>query len=46
MNEAVVRRVVDALSRDLADGSWDRHHGELRELDAYDVGLRLIVARP
>jgi SAM-dependent methyltransferase len=40
----VVERVVAALSGDLADGSWDARHGALRSLDAYDVGLRLIVA--
>lgn len=43
---AVVERVVDRLERDLADGTWDREHGRLRTLDALDVGLRLVVARP
>ncbi|MCZ7679444.1 MAG: class I SAM-dependent methyltransferase [Sandaracinaceae bacterium] len=45
MPPAVVDRVVHELSRDLADGSWDRRHGALRALAAYDVGLRLLVAR-
>ena len=45
MPAAVVERVVTALRRDLEDGSWDARHGELRELDEYDVGLRLVVAR-
>ncbi len=45
MPAAVVQRVVTALRRDLEDGSWDERHGELRELDEYDVGLRLVVAR-
>lgn len=45
MSEAVVERVVGALARDLADGSWEARHGHLRELAEYDVGLRLIVAR-
>jgi SAM-dependent methyltransferase len=40
----VVERVVATISRDLADGSWDARHGELRGLEEYDVGLRLIVA--
>jgi len=40
-----VRRVVAALRRDLADGTWDARHGHLRALDEHDVGLRLVVAR-
>jgi SAM-dependent methyltransferase len=40
----VVERVVAAVSRDLADGTWDARHGDLRQLEEYDVGLRLIVA--
>lgn len=42
----VVERVVTQLQRDLADGSWDRRHGELRGMAEYDVGLRLLVAVP
>ena len=38
-------RVVADVRRDLADGSWERRHGELRELAAYDAGLRLVVSR-
>lgn len=44
MPEEVVERVVAAVERDLADGSWDARHGHLRELDEYDVGLRLVVS--
>jgi hypothetical protein len=44
MPPEVVERVVAALRRDLEDGSWDERHGELRQLDEYDVGLRLVVA--
>ena len=40
----VVARVVAAVERDLADGTWDARHGHLRELDAYDAGMRLVVA--
>lgn len=40
----VVERVVAAVSRDLASGLWDDRHGYLRNLDALDVGLRLVVA--
>lgn len=40
----VVDRVVAEVSRDLASGFWDERHGHLRNLDALDVGLRLVVA--
>ncbi len=42
----VVERVVASVQRDLASGAWDERHGHLRALDAYDAGLRLVVARP
>lgn len=42
----VVDRAVSILSRDLGDGTWDARHGHLRALDAFDAGLRLVVARP
>ncbi len=45
MSPEVVARVVKAVGRDLLDGSWEARYGGLRRLDAYDVGLRLIVAR-
>jgi SAM-dependent methyltransferase len=45
MAPAVVERCVAAVERDLASGAWDARHGHLRELDAYDAGLRLVVAR-
>jgi SAM-dependent methyltransferase len=34
----------ERLAADLADGSWERRHGAVREADELDVGLRLIVA--
>jgi len=40
----VVDRVVAEVSRDLASGLWDSRYGHLRNLDALDVGLRLVVA--
>jgi hypothetical protein len=46
MPEPVVERVVAEVRGDLADGTWDARHGELRELAEYDAGLRLIVSRP
>ena len=45
MPAAVVARVVSAVARDLASGAWDGRHGALRGLDAYDAGLRLVIAR-
>lgn len=45
MPEAVVERVVREVERDLRTGAWDACHGHLRELDAYDAGLRLVVTR-
>ena len=46
LDPAVVDRVVAAVAADLADGSWDERHGHLRTLDAFDAGMRLVVARP
>lgn len=43
---AVADRCVAAVERDLASGAWDERHGDLRALDAYDAGLRLVVAQP
>jgi hypothetical protein len=45
MDPGVVDRIVAALGRDLADGSWAARHGHLRELAEHDVGLRLVTAR-
>jgi SAM-dependent methyltransferase len=42
----VVDRVVDAVRRDLHDGTWDERHGHLRELEEYDAGLRLVTSNP
>jgi SAM-dependent methyltransferase len=44
MPDAVVRRAVTHLERDLADGSWDRRHEHLRRLPSFDAGLRLILS--
>jgi SAM-dependent methyltransferase len=46
MPPEVVDRVVNAVERDLHDGTWDAQHGHLRELDEYDAGLRLLVSKP
>jgi hypothetical protein len=44
MPPAVVERVVGDPRRDLDDGTWDARHGQLRRLESYDAGMRLIVA--
>jgi SAM-dependent methyltransferase len=36
--------VIEALERDLGTGRWDERYGYLRELEEFDVGLRLITA--
>ena len=46
MPPEVVDRVVEAVERDLRDGTWDARLGRLRELDEYDAGLRLLVSTP
>jgi SAM-dependent methyltransferase len=46
MDPEVVERVVEAVRRDLASGAWDERHGHLRDLDSFDVGLRLVVGKP
>lgn len=42
----VVERVISEVTRDLASGLWDERYGHLRNLDAFDAGLRLVVAAP
>jgi SAM-dependent methyltransferase len=46
MPPEVVNRVVEAVRRDLRDGTWDARHGHLRELGEFDAGLRLLVSDP
>ncbi len=46
MQPAVVERVTEAVRRDLESGAWDRRHGHLRHLGAFDAGLRLITNTP
>lgn len=42
---AVVERVVKAVEADLQSGAWNAAHGELRGLDTFDAGLRIIRGR-
>ncbi|HEX4009491.1 MAG TPA: methyltransferase domain-containing protein [Solirubrobacteraceae bacterium] len=46
MDERLVGRAVDAVGADLASGEWDRRHGDLRSLAAFDAGMRLLVNTP
>jgi SAM-dependent methyltransferase len=39
--EAALTRLAD----DLASGEWDRRYGDLRQLDSYDAGYRLLVTQ-
>jgi SAM-dependent methyltransferase len=41
---AVVARGVAALEADLASGAWQRRHTDLADLQAIDLGYRLVVA--
>lgn len=46
MTQSVVERVIDAVRRDLQSGAWDTRHGPLRQLDAYDAGMRMVISLP
>jgi SAM-dependent methyltransferase len=39
-------RFTRDLGRDLADGTWDDRHGQLRSLPAFDGSLILVSSRP
>jgi hypothetical protein len=43
---AVHDRFTRELTRDLADGTWDRRHGHLRAQPALDGSLILVTSRP
>jgi hypothetical protein len=40
----VEERAVARLAADLASGAWDKRHGHLRELPAFEGALRLVVS--
>ena len=42
----VLARIVEALKRDLGDGTWDQRNGHLRAMTEYDAGTRLLIAQP
>lgn len=43
LDPQVLERALAALEDDLASGRWDARHDDLRALEAYDVGLRLVT---
>ena len=43
LDQADVRRGLDRLAADLRSGEWDRRYGELRDLEEFDCGHRLII---
>ena len=45
LDDAVVEDFVSKLSSDLESGRWDARYGHFRELEAFDVGLRLVIGR-
>jgi SAM-dependent methyltransferase len=38
--------IVARLREELESGAWDREHGHLREMDANDGALRLVISEP
>lgn len=46
MPPAIVTRVTQSVRRDLESGAWDRRHGHLRNMRAFDAGFRLITNMP
>ena len=42
--DATLSRGLSELGRDLAEGSWHRRHADIVDLDALDLGYRLVVA--
>jgi SAM-dependent methyltransferase len=44
LGSSIEERAVTSLRRDLASGRWAARNGELLELDAADLGLRLLIA--
>jgi SAM-dependent methyltransferase len=46
VSAAVHDRFTRDLSRDLADGTWDRRYGHLRTQPAFSGSLMLVISRP
>lgn len=45
LDAAVVERFERELSADLESGAWDARYGAFRELESFDVGMRLVIGR-
>ncbi len=45
VDSAVVERFVTTLRADLESGAWDAKYGRFRELEVFDVGMRLVIGR-
>jgi hypothetical protein len=45
VDPVIVERFVRRLGDDLASGEWDRAHGAFRQLESFDVGMRLVIGR-
>ena len=46
VDESAQQRFTEHLRSDLADGTWDRNHGYLREQPIFDGSLVLVVTEP
>ena len=44
--EGMEQGIVERLAADLDSGAWDAEHGHLRDMDAYDGSLRLVISEP
>jgi SAM-dependent methyltransferase len=44
LGPGVEQRIVDRLAVALDSGAWDADHGELREQDAFEGSLRLVIS--
>jgi hypothetical protein len=45
VDRAAVARFEKDLRRDLADGTWDKEHGQLRCQPEFEGSLRLVISR-
>ena len=45
LDSKALERGLARLDRDLRNGAWARHYGQLLELDEFDCGLRLVVGQ-
>jgi len=43
--DGTAQPALDRLASDLASGAWERRYGHLRQLEALDLGYRLVVGR-